>query len=360
MYQHSIEDLTIGLLLSQLLPRLPQQQLLESPLFEVFLVRYPHFRSHPQDVNSLLLRSPDIFATCSPLINYVSGSYPSTPVKKLHHQQLELFGSSSGAGCSTFDSGKALDLSPSNRTPNNDELMPRPFRSRLFSDASLATLSQQSTDTDIDVTSLSQPVASVEDESPAEPLDSTERKFKCPDCPSTYKLKAHLKRHQKSAHSSDRPYTCQLCPKSFKLKELLNQHVLTHGMKNPFKCEACRCRFGTASELSKHKSTHHNDCVYKCFHCKLKFSSLCFMYTHLHLKHHCVLQCAKCGDPSKEDLMLSEGGGGPKKTKTVPKIKADCPPASDNFKCLDRKSKKLESKGSPIVSGLRSILGDGF
>jgi len=298
MYQHSIEDLTVGLLLSQFLPRVPQQQLLESPIFEVFLIRYPHFRSHPQDGNSLQLRSPDIFATCSPLINFVGSSYPSTPVQKL--QQQEFFGLSSStgccpvAGCSTYGSGEALDLSPTNRTASNEELMPRPFRSRLCSDASMATLSQQSNETDIDVTSLSQPTAAVQDESSEGLPDGTERKFKCLECPSSYKLKAHLKRHQKSAHSTDRPYTCEFCPKTFKLKELLNQHVLTHGMKNPFKCEACRCKFGTASELSKHKSTHHNECVYKCFHCKLKFASLCSMYTHLHLKHGCVLQCAEC------------------------------------------------------------------
>ena len=51
-------------------------------------------------------------------------------------------------------------------------------------------------------------------------------KKKCPKCPKLF-LKAHLKRHMKSAHAYKRTFSCTLysCGKGFSTKKKLEQHV---------------------------------------------------------------------------------------------------------------------------------------
>ena len=52
---------------------------------------------------------------------------------------------------------------------------------------------------------------------------SQERKYKCDECISTFKKKAHLDRHMMS-HTGERPFACDLCSKSYRRKDKLKIH----------------------------------------------------------------------------------------------------------------------------------------
>ena len=55
-------------------------------------------------------------------------------------------------------------------------------------------------------------------------------RYQCPECPQTFTLKGHLKRHL-HLHTDALPFVCDLCGKAFKWKEVLKRHMLSHGEK---------------------------------------------------------------------------------------------------------------------------------
>ncbi|KAI1751311.1 hypothetical protein F4782DRAFT_531585 [Xylaria castorea] len=60
---------------------------------------------------------------------------------------------------------------------------------------------------------------------PAQP--TTQKNYKCPQCPSSFKRPENLKRHQRG-HSEDRRFICQICDKSFARSDILSRHATTH------------------------------------------------------------------------------------------------------------------------------------
>lgn len=55
-----------------------------------------------------------------------------------------------------------------------------------------------------------------------------ERKYKCEECPATFKKNAHRERHM-LIHTGERPFTCEICFKSFSRKDKMQKHSRTHG-----------------------------------------------------------------------------------------------------------------------------------
>ncbi|KAI8946603.1 hypothetical protein F4801DRAFT_564074 [Xylaria longipes] len=53
------------------------------------------------------------------------------------------------------------------------------------------------------------------------------KKYKCPQCPSSFKRPENLKRHQRG-HDENRRFTCQICDKSFARSDILSRHVAIH------------------------------------------------------------------------------------------------------------------------------------
>ncbi|KAI0554588.1 hypothetical protein F4679DRAFT_579614 [Xylaria curta] len=60
---------------------------------------------------------------------------------------------------------------------------------------------------------------------PAQP--ASQKKYKCPQCPSSFKRPENLKRHQRG-HGENRKFICQICDKSFARSDILGRHVATH------------------------------------------------------------------------------------------------------------------------------------
>jgi len=54
------------------------------------------------------------------------------------------------------------------------------------------------------------------------------RKYKCPECPATFKTNSHRERHM-LIHTGERPFACEICGKSFGRKDKLKKHVQIHG-----------------------------------------------------------------------------------------------------------------------------------
>ncbi|KAI0455857.1 hypothetical protein F5B21DRAFT_173106 [Xylaria acuta] len=71
-----------------------------------------------------------------------------------------------------------------------------------------------------------------------------QKKYKCPQCPSSFKRPENLKRHQRG-HDENRRFTCQICDKSFARSDILSRHIAIHipheqRDDNPHKRRACR------------------------------------------------------------------------------------------------------------------------
>ncbi|KAI1745191.1 hypothetical protein F4680DRAFT_404593 [Xylaria scruposa] len=75
---------------------------------------------------------------------------------------------------------------------------------------------------------------------PAQP--AIQKKYKCPQCPSSFKRPENLKRHQRG-HGENRKFICQICDKSFARSDILGRHVATHIERrddNSHRRRACR------------------------------------------------------------------------------------------------------------------------
>ena len=96
-----------------------------------------------------------------------------------------------------------------------------------------------------------------------------EKRFKCDQCQSIFKMKDQLTRH-KRIH--ERVYKCDRCDYQGKGFGNLKTHKLIHSEEKPFKCDQCEYSCKTTSALREHKQRHTGDLPFKCDQCDYKCS----------------------------------------------------------------------------------------
>ncbi|KAI0424006.1 hypothetical protein F5Y09DRAFT_354091 [Xylaria sp. FL1042] len=72
----------------------------------------------------------------------------------------------------------------------------------------------------------------------------SQKKYRCPQCPSSFKRPENLKRHERG-HDESRRFVCQICDKGFARSDILARHVSIHTPlerrnDNPQRRRACR------------------------------------------------------------------------------------------------------------------------
>jgi uncharacterized C2H2 Zn-finger protein len=88
-----------------------------------------------------------------------------------------------------------------------------------------------------------------------------ERKFECTfeACGKKYAFARELKRHVESIHCGVRKYTCPHCDSSFKIKADLRGHVLNLHEKKKIQCQLCSTLMGSKKYYGKHVRSHHRE-----------------------------------------------------------------------------------------------------
>lgn len=105
--------------------------------------------------------------------------------------------------------------------------------------------------------------------------------------------------HKRNVHSDERPYVCTFpgCNKRFKAQGVYNHHLNTHGTEKKYKCPHCPKSFKTSVQLAGHKNTHTKP--FSCNFCQRVFSSLYAAKNHIatHQKGGGSLkfECQICG-----------------------------------------------------------------
>uniref|UniRef100_A0A8D8KUJ2 Zinc finger protein 197 n=1 Tax=Culex pipiens TaxID=7175 RepID=A0A8D8KUJ2_CULPI len=99
---------------------------------------------------------------------------------------------------------------------------------------------------------------------PQEKLNQLEYKFKCKDCPATFRFKASLKGHLQKFHNGVK-FICEHCGASFNTKPALKSHEMyRHTNETAFQCEFCVKRCHTKFDLAVHRRTHTNEKPFSC------------------------------------------------------------------------------------------------
>ena len=107
--------------------------------------------------------------------------------------------------------------------------------------------------------------------------------FKCEQCPETFGLHKHLKRHIEAKHT-DVKFQCNVCQFSTNRKDSMLRHMLRHKMSKH-----------TESTVNNHNEV---DKILKCPHCELPASSQSNLNRHIRLKHPSDNKfiCEECGE----------------------------------------------------------------
>lgn len=84
-----------------------------------------------------------------------------------------------------------------------------------------------------------------------------ERPYKCPHCPSAFKLSNALKYHVNSIHLHLKNHQCKICGKKLADSMNLRAHVRRHTGERPFVCDICPEAFFEARPLRRHKAKFH-------------------------------------------------------------------------------------------------------
>ncbi|RWA06657.1 hypothetical protein EKO27_g8446 [Xylaria grammica] len=85
----------------------------------------------------------------------------------------------------------------------------------------------------------------------------SQKKYQCPQCPSSFKRPENLKRHQRG-HDESRRFMCHICDKSFARSDILGRHVAIHTPleqrnDNPQRKRAClECEEHPFKEMKLH------------------------------------------------------------------------------------------------------------
>ena len=102
---------------------------------------------------------------------------------------------------------------------------------------------------------------------------SNEKQFECKTCGTSFKLKKHLKKHER-IHTNENPFTCKLCGKDFNRSAYLRTHEKIHAYDKKYKCETCVKYFRTNEQLRSHHRIHNGLKRYQCEICKKDFRDL--------------------------------------------------------------------------------------
>ena len=126
------------------------------------------------------------------------------------------------------------------------------------------------------------------------------------DCAKSFRLKAHLERHQKTPHvriaKPKKKYVCSFCEKVWKNKFDLRLHVAVHTGNKPLKCDVCDAAFAKKSRLNEHLKTHH---VYSCTFPDCQFEAEKWSLLRKHLPVHNV-KCPLCSSKFKTQESLEK------------------------------------------------------
>ena len=78
-----------------------------------------------------------------------------------------------------------------------------------------------------------------------------EKEFSCSVCFKKFRLKHHLKGHNR-IHTLDKPFQCLHCGKCFTENSSLSRHTKIHTNDKKFACQQCGKQFIASAELRKH------------------------------------------------------------------------------------------------------------
>lgn len=100
---------------------------------------------------------------------------------------------------------------------------------------------------------------------------STEKVFKCDQCPKAYTHMEQLKAHSKR-HTATREFMCNICGQSYLQRHNLQAHMLKHEGKMPFECDVCQKAFRVKAKMIYHKRVHSGERPFPCRYCEQAFA----------------------------------------------------------------------------------------
>ena len=95
-------------------------------------------------------------------------------------------------------------------------------------------------------------------------------KFKCTECPRSFKSPLYLKLHKTQLHGSD-PLMCSLCNKEFKTANSYTNHAKRHMEDLNHECKECGKKFLHATDLRIHMRNHTGAKPFCCEKCGASF-----------------------------------------------------------------------------------------
>ncbi|XP_054280548.1 PR domain zinc finger protein 15-like [Macrosteles quadrilineatus] len=102
-------------------------------------------------------------------------------------------------------------------------------------------------------------------------VHSTNKQFRCDQCPRTYKYAKSLRIHR-FKHQAKRDYMCDVCGKKYALSAQLKLHKRSHVLyhRRPFKCR-CGRQFMSRRDKARHELIHNSCHDYECSLCNTTF-----------------------------------------------------------------------------------------
>ena len=112
-------------------------------------------------------------------------------------------------------------------------------------------------------------------------------KFDCEDCPKTYTLIHHLRRHRESTHEGVQ-YPCELCDFKATRFDSLTIHIRGQHKGLKFTCHKCGAKATTKSNLNMHIQKMHEGAWYACNHCNYEDANHKGIRLHIKNEHNGV------------------------------------------------------------------------